>query len=140
MIGNPVATNDGVDVGAAHPPGTEKTAAESSWDQPRLTLTDVEPDDPKPPEIELPISSESTTPAGPTITVVDWLTELGPEPPDIALANGKPSTFAEKLLNPPTGSGPPPVDGPLTLPATETITAVSNREKSVTSTSPPDEA
>ena len=140
MIGNPVATNDGVGVGEAHPPGTEITAAESSWDQPRLTLTDVEPDDPKVPEIVLPIWSESTTPAGPTITCVDWLTELGPEPPDIALPNVTPSTFAEKLLNPPTGSGPPPVDGPLTLPATETITAVSKGEKSVTWTWPPAEA
>ena len=51
-----------------------------------------------------------------------------------------PLTFAEKLLKPPVGSGPVPVDGPLTVPEAETITTVSNGEKSVTWTWPEDEA
>ncbi len=55
---------------------------------------------------------------------------------NLLLASVTPSTLAEKLLAPPTGSGPPPVDGPLTEPATETNTAVSNGETRVTSTAP----
>ena len=137
MIGNPVATNVGVGVGGAHPPGTETTEAASSWDQLTLAETEVEaePDEPpNPPEMPLLIWSDKTTPAGPTITTVDWLTEFGPEPPELALANVTPSTFAEKLLEPPIESGPPLAAGPLTEPATETVTAVSNGENRVTST------
>ena len=71
MMGSPAATNVGVGVGAAQPPGTEVTAAASNWDQLRLTFADVEPDDPEVPEIELLTCSDSTTPAGPTITSED---------------------------------------------------------------------